>query len=83
MWLATYLSLSPNEIVRDNEHSEYGWRPSVRPEQKDIDLMKHLMQKFLKPGKLVPDALLGTLSVAKVCLMPEKHSRFVGYDEDG
>lgn len=44
--------------------------------------MKHIIQKFTKPGTLVVDACAVTFAVAKACMLLVKHRRFIGCKED-
>lgn len=54
----------------------------LRPVQKIVALINHLVWKFSKPGDLVLDKFAGILSKAKVCLLLDKNGRFVGYEND-
>ena len=65
--------------VADDLHRS---RQKMRPEQKPVDLIKFLLNKFTVGGDFVCDPCAGTFSVAKACLSMEKHRRFVGTDRD-
>lgn len=62
--LRKILSLSPDEIVRDDEDSESGKKQRVRFEQTSITLMKDLMCKFLNHVQLDSGPFKSTLSTA-------------------
>ena len=59
-----------------------GKRPQLRPEQKSIQWMMELLEKFTLPGGCVLDFFSGTYSVAKACMSLKKHRKFIGGDAD-
>ena len=54
----------------------------VRPEQKNVALMKELVSKFTSGGDVVVDLFGGTFSTAKACLDLPDHRIFVGSEMD-
>lgn len=63
--------LSPDEIVPDDNHSEFDRNPIVRPEQKGLTQMMDLGPKFSKLGLLVLHIYVDALLIAKACLILE------------
>ena len=74
--------LPTSEIVKVRNSVESGKFRMLRPEQKNISVMKDIVSKFSKPGDLVMDPFSGTCSTAKACLSLNKHRRFVGCELD-
>lgn len=76
--------LSPNYIVRDYEHSEYGRKAIVRQKQKNILLMKYLVHTFnyLKPSQLDLNPFAHQTSTAKVSRLIYKHCNIVWCDKE-
>jgi len=54
----------------------------LRPEQKNVALIRELVEQYSNPGDTVVDRFAGTFSTAKACLSVEKARRFVGCDAD-
>jgi len=54
----------------------------LRPEQKSIELLKHLISKFSDPGDLVMDPCGGTFSCLHACMAMDRHRKFIGSDAD-
>lgn len=65
-----------------DKRDQYGGRCRLRPEQKSIELMKFLINKFTKPGDLVCDPCGGTMPAAKACIELDQQRKFIGTDED-
>lgn len=57
------------EAVSDEAENSSGMSRKLCPEQKPVDLMRAVLQKFTKPGTMVLDASLGTCSRAKAGLL--------------
>jgi len=74
--------LPVNEVVYSTVRSDNGRRRMVRPEQKNVSWMMDIIQQYTTEGMLVLDLCCGTMSVAKACLMFNKHRRFVVSDID-
>lgn len=54
----------------------------LRPDQKNVALMKYLVQKLSKPGGLVLHAFSGTFPTAIVCILLDKRRGFVSCNKD-
>ena len=57
-------------------------RYRLRPEQKSVELLKFLINKFTKPGDLVLDPCGGTFSTLHACMALDNHRTFLGGDRD-
>ena len=54
----------------------------LRPEQKNVDLLKELILQYTSKGDIVFDFFGGTFATAKACLSLPEHRVFVGCDMD-
>ena len=52
------------------------------PEQKSVQWMMDIIQKFTHGGDLFVDPFAGTFSVAMACMILSKNRSFVGADLD-
>lgn len=80
--VSNILFLFPDEIPRDNEHSESGWKPMERTEHKSHALINNLVHRSWKPGRVVQDPCVGTQSTIKARLLVGRHCCFVGCDKE-
>ena len=75
--------LPKNEVVYQTGPSTTGSRrPMVRPEQKNVSLMKTLLAKYCPAGGMVCDPFSGTFAVAKACISLPEHRKCVSADKD-
>lgn len=78
--------LSPDEVVYLERPDPFtalsGKKPMLRPEQKQIQLMMYLIEKFSEPGDFSMDPCAGTFPVAMACMLVKRHRRFIGGDVD-
>lgn len=65
--------ISVKDIIYGNSMTEKGnsRRRILRPEHNSFALMKDLLRMYLKPGSLVVDAFVQTISAAKAFLLLE------------
>lgn len=70
--------MSHDEFVRNYWRPDSSEKPVVRLERESIALRKDLFHKFVKPGRLVSDSLMGTFSTTKACVVVEKDLHFFG-----
>lgn len=73
--------LSTHEIVWKDDHLQPGRKLILRTEWEKIALMKNLLRKVWKPGRLVLGPFEGHLPTAKACLLEEMYCRFVRSDK--
>lgn len=48
----------------------------LRPGQKSVDTLRHVIQKLATPGSIILDPCFGTGSTAKAFLMEPKYRKF-------
>lgn len=72
--------LIPFEVLHKTPYTDSGnWkRPIWRMEQKSVPWMEELLVMFPKPGALVMDAFVDTLSTKTEYLSVNNHRRFIG-----
>jgi len=54
----------------------------LRPEQKNVAIMRELVEQYSNPGDIVVDMFAGTFAMAKACLSVGKARKFAGCDAD-
>ena len=59
-----------------------GSKKMLRPEQKPIALLRHLIRQFTVPGDIVMDLFSGTFSTARACISVSEQRRFIGCEID-
>lgn len=69
---------SVREVVYGDWLLQIAQSQLVRPEQKSVLIMKNVRCKFLNRGQFVLEALAEMLSMAKACLLLDKHRQFIG-----
>lgn len=78
--------LQKSEIMRrrfeEGEAQSRGKGMMLRPEQKSINLLRHLISQYTKPGEIVLDMFGGTFSTARACLTLSKPRVFYGCEKD-
>ena len=80
------VQFAPREIlykpVKPGENPGPGRRPMLRPEQKSVNLMKHFITEYTKPGSIVVDLFGGTFSTARACMSLREPRIFFGCEKD-
>lgn len=74
--------LPATEVVYGDVIGNNGRPVMLRPEQKNISVMKTLVAQYSPPGGIVLDPFNGTFAVAKACLSLPSHRRCVCGDAD-
>lgn len=80
--MSEILRISQEQYVYKVKLNTFEFRLLIRMEKKNIVWMKGIVQTFKKPGNTVADAVTGTYSIFKACLLPPKNRKYLGCKED-